>query len=107
MLEKQIIINASLSETRIALLENERVSEFFVERKRDKGLLGNIYKGVVTRVLPGMNSAFVDIGLKKSAFLFGKDVFDIKGESFALTDDEAPTSKKDLPIESYLHDGQQ
>ena len=70
---REIIINSAPYETRVALLEQRRLIEIFIERARDKGVTGNIYKGRVTRVLPGMQAAFVDIGLEKAAFLHGSD----------------------------------
>jgi ribonuclease G len=69
-----ILINRSFGETRVALLEEGVVSEVYVERDREQGLVGNIYKGRVTRVLPGMQAAFVDIGLSRAAFLYADDV---------------------------------
>src|SRR3954469_24551842 len=70
-----LVINAAGRETRVALVENGHIAEFYLERKKDKGVVGNIYKGRVTRVLPGMQAAFVDIGLDKAAFLYVSDVF--------------------------------
>jgi ribonuclease G len=77
---KKLIINSNVVETRIALIEGERVAELYVERHSKRGMVGNIYKGKVTRVLPGMQSAFVDIGVDRSAFLFGGDVVDREGK---------------------------
>jgi Rne/Rng family ribonuclease len=71
----ELIINASLPETRIALMERGEIQELLVERATGKGIVGNIYKGRVTRVLPGMQAAFVDIGLEKAAFLYVDDVY--------------------------------
>src|SRR4051812_48627258 len=71
----ELIINASLPETRISLMENGEIQELLIERAGTKGIVGNIYKGRVTRVLPGMQAAFVDIGLEKAAFLYVDDVF--------------------------------
>jgi ribonuclease G len=71
----ELIINASLPETRIALMENGEIQDLVVERASGKGIVGNIYKGRVTRVLPGMQAAFVDIGLEKAAFLYVDDVY--------------------------------
>lgn len=71
---KELIINASLPEIRIALIENGSIQELQIERASDKGIVGNLYKGKVTRVLPGMQAAFVDIGLEKAAFLYVDDV---------------------------------
>ena len=75
MLEKKLLINKTSSETRIALLENGRLAEIFIEKNSRKSVVGNIYKGIVVRVLPGMNSAFIDIGLEKAAFLYGGDTY--------------------------------
>lgn len=89
-MSKKILINASSQETRIALLEDNRVSEIFLERNSDKGIVGNIYKGKVVRVLPGMQAAFVDIGHERAAFLYAGDFlasrFNNEDEDF---DDEA------------------
>ena len=71
----ELIINASLPEIRIALMENGEIQELLIERASEKGIVGNIYKGRVTRVLPGMQAAFVDIGLEKAAFLYVDDVY--------------------------------
>src|SRR5690349_8026680 len=71
----ELIINASLPETRIALMEDAEIQDLLIERASGKGIVGNIYKGRVTRVLPGMQAAFVDIGLEKAAFLYVDDVF--------------------------------
>ncbi|MBI3542681.1 MAG: Rne/Rng family ribonuclease, partial [Deltaproteobacteria bacterium] len=71
----ELIINATLPETRIALLENHEISELHIERDSERGIVGNIYKGRVIRVLPGMQACFVDIGLEKAAFLYVDDIF--------------------------------
>jgi len=69
-----LVINASGQETRVALIEQGTISEYYLERKNEKGIVGNIYKGRVVRVLPGMQAAFVDIGLDKAAFLYVADI---------------------------------
>jgi ribonuclease G len=69
-----LVINASGQETRVALIEQGTISEYYLERKNEKGIVGNIYKGRVVRVLPGMQAAFVDIGLDKAAFLYVGDI---------------------------------
>jgi ribonuclease G len=74
--KREIAINASALEVRVALLEDNELAEFFLERNRQIGLAGNIYKGKVTRVLPGMQAAFVDIGLEKAGFLHVSDFQD-------------------------------
>jgi ribonuclease G len=71
---KELLVSASDRETRISVLEDGRVAEVQVERRKQRGTVGNIYKGRVTRVLPGMQSAFVDVGLEKDAFLYVADV---------------------------------
>jgi len=73
-MSKEIVINVSPFETRVALLENRNLAEIFVERKDSKGIAGNIYKGRVTKILPGMQVAFVDIGLEKAGFLHQRDI---------------------------------
>jgi ribonuclease G len=85
---REIIINSAPYETRVALLEQRRLSEIFIERTRDRGIAGNIYKGRVTRVLPGMQAAFVDIGVEKAAFLHGSDLYAELDEEY-FTDDPA------------------
>jgi len=69
-----LVINASGQETRVALIEQGTISEYYLERKNEKGIVGNVYKGKVVRVLPGMQAAFVDIGLDKAAFLYVADI---------------------------------
>jgi ribonuclease G len=71
----ELIINVRQHETRVALLEDRVLSELYIERTKDRGIMGNIYKGRVVKVLPGMQSAFVDIGLEKAAFLYVSDVY--------------------------------
>jgi ribonuclease G len=71
----ELIINSNPFETRVALVENGQVAELYVERSSDRGIAGNIYKGRVVRVLPGMQAAFVDIGLDKAAFLYVSDIY--------------------------------
>ncbi len=75
-MKREIAINASALEVRVALLEDSNLAEFYLERNRQVGLAGNIYKGKVTRVLPGMQAAFVDIGLAKAGFLHVSDFHD-------------------------------
>jgi len=70
----ELIINVNLQETRVALLENGVLVELYIEYRAEKGTTGNIYKGKVVRVLPGMQAAFIDIGLDKAAFLYVSDV---------------------------------
>ena len=71
----ELVINVTPWETRVALLEDRVLSELYIERTKDRGIMGNIYKGRVVKVLPGMQAAFVDIGLEKAAFLYVSDVY--------------------------------
>ncbi len=73
-MSSKMLVESDPHQTRIAVLENDRLTEIFVERHRHQGLVGNVYKGRVTRVLPGMQAAFVDIGLERDAFLYVSDV---------------------------------
>src|SRR3990167_6761761 len=69
-----MLVESDPYETRIAVLDEDRLTEIFVERQHHRGVVGNVYKGRVTRVLPGMQAAFVDIGLERDAFLYVSDV---------------------------------
>jgi ribonuclease G len=80
-MSNEIIINAEPGETRVALVENGEFAELHIERQRDKSVVGNVVKGRVSRVLPGMQAAFVDIGLEKAAFLYVGDYFESQLES--------------------------
>src|SRR3954470_24551688 len=94
-----LLINAAGRETRVALVESGHIAEFYLERKKDKGVVGNIYKGRVVRVLPGMQAAFVDIGLDKAAFLYVSDVVydpDFARAQFELTEGEHDEAE-DIP----------
>ncbi len=75
-MQKELIISTTPQETKIAILENDELVEYYIERHRTQGIVGTIYKGKVTKVLPGMQSAFVDIGLDRDAFLYVSDFFE-------------------------------
>jgi ribonuclease G len=80
-MSRELIVSVNGREKKIAIVENERVTEFYIERgEQNQGIVGNIYKGRVMRVLPGMQSAFVDIGLDRDAFLYVTDFFDEEAE---------------------------
>ena len=80
-MSKELIISVNGREKKIAVLDNGRVTEFYIERgEENSGVVGNIYKGRVQRVLPGMQSAFVEIGLERDAFLYVSDFFDEEEE---------------------------
>jgi ribonuclease G len=85
-MNKEMIISATSHETRVAILEDDQVVEVFIEREQSRGVVGNIYKGRVSKVLPGMQSAFVDLGLERDAFLYVSDVISPTEE--ALEEDE-------------------
>lgn len=128
----ELIINSNPFETRVALVENGQVAELYVERSSDRGIAGNIYKGRVVRVLPGMQAAFVDIGLEKAAFLYVSDICQPMGdiEQLLLASCEQETGDEmgedvlegseqdyneldfresciDIPIEDRLQEGQE
>ena len=113
-MSSEIIVNAGREETRVALLENGLVTEIYIDRKKDRGVAGNVYKGRVMKVLPGMQAAFVDIGLEKAAFLYVGDVFDSTSEDTPLMEDEGlelevePKRKRShaTQIEDLLQEGQ-
>src|SRR5258706_14462610 len=88
MAQNILVVNAEGPEIRVAVVEDGALAEFFVERKRDRGIVGNIYRGKVTRVLPGMQAAFVDLGPKveRAAFLYVADVLGA-GDERKLFDD--------------------
>ena len=90
MANMEILVNHSPYETRVAQLEDGVLQEVYIERARQRGLVGNIYKGRVQRVLPGMDACFVDIGLDKAGFLHIKNL----------------AHSQDRPIASLLHEGQ-
>ena len=76
-MSKEMIVSVNGREKKIAILDNGKVTEFYIERgEENSGVVGNVYKGRVMRVLPGMQSAFVDIGLERDAFLYVSDFFD-------------------------------
>jgi len=93
-MNKEMIISSNGHETRVAILEDDLVSEVFIERERQRGVVSNVYKGRVSKVLPGMQCAFVDIGLERDAFLYVSDVIPsaeaLKNFESADEDDERP-----------------
>ena len=115
----ELLVNVTPRETRVALIENGALQEIFIERANRRGLVGNIYKGRVCRVLPGMQAAFVDIGLDRAAFLHASDIFDMDAQQVrdapASSDEESspartePVSmlRSDTAITDLVHDGQE
>ena len=80
----EILVNASTHEARAAVVENGVLQEVFLERASRRGLISNIYKGRVSRVLPGMQAAFIDIGMERTAFLHASDIFDPRHAALGL-----------------------
>ena len=112
-MQQEILINWSPQETRVAVVENGAVQELHVERSLERGLVGNVYLGKVARVLPGMQSAFIDIGLERAAFLHVADLV----SSINLRHAEPETNDKENgksgdapqplpPIEKQVFEGQ-
>ncbi len=99
-MSEEILINVTPQETRVAVVENGVLQEVHIERARHRGIAGNIYKGKICRILPGMQAAFVDIGLDRAAFL---QVSDIKQPHLG---NEHPENGEQ-PIRELLHDGQE
>ena len=114
---KELVINTTSHETRVALIENGHIAELYIERSRERGIVGNMYLGKVIRVLPGMQAAFVDIGLEKAAFLYVADVLEEMeaveqfiegGSSLAKPEDDTKPERPPLPpIEDLLQEGQE
>jgi ribonuclease G len=109
----KMLIESDPHQTRIAVLEDDRLTEIFVERHRHRGLVGNVYKGRVTRVLPGMQAAFVDVGLERDAFLYVSDVAadveameDLEIEDSARPEDP-PNHHGSPSIDDLLKQGQE
>lgn len=115
----ELVINVTEQESRVALLEGGQVVELYIERKRDASLVGNIYKGKVIKILPGMQSAFIDIGLEKAAFLYVADImtdFEEYYTAFLENDHDKldlyektdlSTTDKSIPIEELIQEGQE
>ena len=97
---KRIVVNVGVTETRLAVQDGNQLTELYVERARRRSIVGSIYKGVVTNVLPGMQAAFVEIGLSKDAFLYGGDYTANLGEE----DDPGDPNEEDDPGDVDLGD---
>lgn len=97
-MSEEILINVTPVETRVALVENGMLQEVYIERSSNRGIVGNIYKGKVVRVLPGMEAAFVDIGLERAAFIHVSDIVSNPSS------DDSPTEANDIAL--LLREGQ-
>ena len=104
MPSQDILINWSPQETRVAIMEHGAVQELHVERALERGLVGNVYLGKVARVLPGMQSAFIDIGLERAAFLHVADVWHPPQEGETIS--AARGAAALIPIEKQVFEGQ-
>jgi len=110
---KEMIVSSNGHETMVAILEDDLVAEVFVERERQRGVVGNVYKGRVSKVLPGMQSSFIDLGLERDGFLYVADVIDTMEEFDKLdADEEAPKGRDDRnkpqpKIEELVKEGQE
>src|SRR6267378_1954426 len=87
-MQKEMIVSSNGHETMVAILEDDLVAEIFVERERHRGVVGNVYKGRVSKVLPGMQSSFIDVGLERDGFLYVADVIDTLDEFDKLAGDD-------------------
>src|SRR4249920_1321387 len=87
-MNKEMIVSSNGHETMVAILEDDLVAEVFVERERQRGVVGNVYKGRVSKVLPGMQSSFIDLGLERDGFLYVADVIDTLVEFDKLAGDD-------------------
>src|SRR3989441_10795309 len=87
-MQKEMIVSSNGHETMVAILEDDLVAEVFVERERQRGVVGNVYKGRVSKVLPGMQSSFIDVGLERDGFLYVDDVSDSRDEFDKLAGDD-------------------
>lgn len=99
---KEMIVHSTALETRVAILEDDQLAELYIERNRSRGILGNIYKGRVTKVLPGMQSAFVNVGLDKDAFLYVSDFIEDTEEYdkvFTEAEEQAETAMAEAEVQ--------
>jgi ribonuclease G len=113
---KEMIISSNVHETIVAILEDDLVAEIFVERENQRGVVGNVYKGRVNKVLPGMQSSFIDVGLERDGFLYVADVIDTMEEFDKLESGDEdgggrgaprPDSQPQPKIEDLLREGQE
>ena len=95
-MNKEMIISSNGHETRVAILEDDQLAELFVEREQNRGVVGNVYKGRVSKVLPGMQSSFVDIGLERDGFLYVSDVI-ANLDDFDKDEEDDPSTSSGSP----------
>jgi len=104
-MSEEILVNVTPRETRVAVVENGMLQELHIERGWRRGVVGNIYKGKVQRVMPGMQAAFVDIGLERTAFLHANDV--MRAQPADAEDEALPVPLPTRPVTELLRDGQE
>jgi len=106
-MSEELLVNVTPRETRVAVVENGMLQELHIERGSQRGVVGNIYKGKVQRVMPGMQAAFVDIGLERAAFLHANDIFRSSQLDAGEGDEapQAPPMQVQIPITELLRDG--
>lgn len=107
-INSEILMNITPSETRVGVIENGMLQEVYIERSGNRGLVGNLYKGKVVRVLPGMQAAFIDIGLDRAAFIHAADIHFSRSQKDAdASDNEKSDQAKKVPesISMLLHEG--
>ncbi|ODU53105.1 MAG: ribonuclease G [Lysobacteraceae bacterium SCN 69-48] len=106
-MSEELLVNVTPRETRVAVVENGMLQELHIERGSQRGVVGNVYKGKVQRVMPGMQAAFVDIGLERAAFLHANDIFRSAPLDAVAGDDApaAPPPQMQIPIADLLRDG--
>src|ERR1051326_7025261 len=96
---KELLVSSTPHETKVGLLEDDQLAEIYLERENEYTLAGSIYKGRVTRVLPGMQSAFVDIGLERDAFLYVSDFLELEDEDEAVETVRVPPPREQRSFE--------
>src|SRR5262249_24379079 len=100
VMNKEMIVSSNGHETMVAILEDDLVAEVFVERERSRGVAGNVYKGRVSKVMPGLQSSFIDIGLERDGFLFVAEVIDTLEEFERLAGEDEDEAKTDVPAQA-------
>lgn len=99
---EEILINVTPMETRVALIENGLPQEIFIERHNNRGHVGDIFRGKVVRIMPGMDAAFIDIGLHKAAFIHASDISPIDADGFEVRDNAHPAIQELLRDDQFL-----
>src|SRR5687768_8407042 len=96
-MSKELVISSTRHETKVAILEDDQLVEIYFQRSNEYSLAGSIHKGRVTRVLPGMQSAFVDLGLERDTFLYVSDFFEDNPDEFDVTETRKERPPRQAP----------